>query len=85
MYPYRDVAVLRRRITIVESTHGDGTFSDPSCRDTGHRKPIETDKNDKNKSWNDIPSGSIISQLTAGAVGSDSIWEMSVHSTASGR
>jgi hypothetical protein len=41
---------------------------------------VGTSKTDT-KTWNDTPSGSIISQLGAGAVRTDSIWEMSVQNT----
>jgi len=68
--------VLRRRITAFESKRRDGTFPDSFCGVSGHRKAVETSKNDT-KRWNDTPSGSIISQLAAGVVGADSIWEMS--------
>ncbi len=73
---YRDDAVSRRRIDVLECQRGDGTFPDSFCGCSGHRKMVGTSKTDT-KTWNDTPSGSIISQLGAGAVRTDSIWEMS--------
>jgi hypothetical protein len=63
------------RIDVIESKRGDGTFPDSFCGNSEHQKWVETGKNDT-KTWNDTPPGDIISQLAAGAVRTDSIWEM---------
>ena len=41
---YRDDAVLRRRIDVLESKRGDGTFPGPFCGISGHRKWVERGK-----------------------------------------
>ena len=61
--------------TDAEVGFSDGTFQDSFCGVSGHRKPVEAGKADT-REWNDTRSGSIISQLAAGAAGTDFIWEI---------
>ena len=68
--------MLRRRIIVLKANAGTVRFQTRFAVFLGIERRLKRARTTR-KAWNDTPSGSIITQLAAGVVRTDSIWEMS--------